>query len=63
MVGDSDADILAGSALGLRTISVETPESGHRRSGQVHADFTVRSLADAVRIILTAPSVSRVSQS
>ncbi len=63
MVGDSDADILAGSALGLRTISVETPESGHRRSGQVQADFTVRSLADAVRIILTAPSVSRASHS
>lgn len=63
MVGDSDTDTLAGSALGLRTISVETPESAHRRSGRVQADFTVRSLADAVRIILTEPTVSHVGES
>jgi D-glycero-D-manno-heptose 1,7-bisphosphate phosphatase len=47
MIGDSDADVLAGRAAGTRTILVEHPGSAHRRSGQMQADAVCRNLLEA----------------
>lgn len=33
MIGDTDGDVLAGRAAGVRTILIEHPESAHKRSG------------------------------
>jgi D-glycero-D-manno-heptose 1,7-bisphosphate phosphatase len=56
MVGDSPRDIEAGQRAGCRTIRVRLPEHGGDRppaeDEDAQADFTVRNLVDASRIIL-----------
>ena len=56
MVGDSARDIEAGQRAGCRTIRVriagETSASGERDDEDVQADFTVRNLVEAARIIV-----------
>jgi D-glycero-D-manno-heptose 1,7-bisphosphate phosphatase len=50
LVGDRWSDVLAGQAVGCRTILVETPYSGHERC---RPDHSVRDLTEAVQWILT----------
>jgi histidinol-phosphate phosphatase family protein len=52
MVGDSTADLLAGSRAGLTTVLVATGEGGRDGKWPVTADFTVTDLAAAARLIL-----------
>lgn len=52
MVGDTDADVLAGAAAGCRTILVEHAGSGHKRAGAAVPDLLASDLYDAVRLIL-----------
>lgn len=52
MVGDSDADIGAGRAAGCRTVLVEHPGSGHRRSAAVRPDHYARDLCAAATLVL-----------
>jgi D-glycero-D-manno-heptose 1,7-bisphosphate phosphatase len=52
MIGDTDADVLAGAAAGSRTISIENLDSAHKRSGDVRADATALDLAAAADLIL-----------
>jgi D-glycero-D-manno-heptose 1,7-bisphosphate phosphatase len=51
MVGDSDSDVVAGAAAGTRTVLVEHPRSGHRRSETSAATFTVADLKTATSAI------------
>jgi len=55
MVGDSPRDIEAGQRAGCRTIRLRTRTSagvGGAEDEDVQADFTVRNLVDAARVIL-----------
>jgi D-glycero-D-manno-heptose 1,7-bisphosphate phosphatase len=49
MVGDTDADVLAGRAAGCRTLLVENPASFHKRLQVTNADLAAGSLADGVQ--------------
>lgn len=51
MVGDVDADVLAGEAAGCRTILITTEGSAHKRSGAVAPTAQAPTLADAARLI------------
>jgi len=64
MVGDGPRDIEAGQRAGCRTIRVRgraiPPMPGEEASDEgVQADFTVRNLLDAARVILREQSASR----
>jgi D-glycero-D-manno-heptose 1,7-bisphosphate phosphatase len=48
MVGDTDADVLAGKAAGCMTLLVGYPGSVHKRLQAVCPDLVASSLADAV---------------
>lgn len=48
MVGDTDADILAGAAAGCKTLLIRHPGSVHKRLRVVDPDAAADSLADAV---------------
>ena len=52
IVGDSDADIGAGQALGITTILVEHPGTAHRR-GTLEPDFRVVSAAQWSRVLMS----------
>jgi D-glycero-D-manno-heptose 1,7-bisphosphate phosphatase len=52
IVGDSDADIVAGRRAGCRTVLVEHPRSAHRRGGGVEPDAKVRNLACAAAFLI-----------
>jgi D-glycero-D-manno-heptose 1,7-bisphosphate phosphatase len=52
MIGDTDADVLAGRAAGCRTVLVRNPGSAHKRGGEVSPDAVVGDLAGAVAEIL-----------
>jgi D-glycero-D-manno-heptose 1,7-bisphosphate phosphatase len=52
MVGDTDADVLAGRAAGCRTILVEHPRTAHKRSGSAAPDVTTPDLAAAASAIM-----------
>ncbi|HEX3804241.1 MAG TPA: HAD family hydrolase [Solirubrobacteraceae bacterium] len=54
MVGDTDADVLAGEAAGCRTILIATAGSAHKRSGAGAPDAEVATFADAARLIAGA---------
>jgi D,D-heptose 1,7-bisphosphate phosphatase len=61
MVGDSVRDIEAGQRAGCRTVRVRVRASHHAAPGleddeNVQADFTVRNLVDAARVILRSPA-------
>jgi len=51
MVGDSDSDIAAGAAAGMRTVLVEHPRSAHRRRGGAAATLAVTNLRSATSAI------------
>jgi histidinol-phosphate phosphatase family protein len=52
MVGDTDADVLAGQAAGCATALVEHPASAHKRSGATGPDLHAHSLARAAAQVL-----------
>lgn len=52
MVGDSDADVLAGTAAGCRTVLVTHEQSSHRRGGDVTPDLIAGDLREAASMIL-----------
>lgn len=51
MVGDTDADIEAGKAVGARTVLVSTAGTAHKRRGGVVPDMVVDDLASAAAFI------------
>ena len=51
MIGDSDADVLAGQVAGCRTVSIEHPRSAHRRSEAVSPDLRAKDLLAAAALI------------
>ena len=57
MVGDTDADVLAGQAAGCRTILVANPDSAHKRSGSMHPFAVVGDLTAAVTLMLKQEGV------
>lgn len=63
MVGDSGRDIEAGQRAGCRTVRVRVRPGHHATPGEeeaedVQADFTVRNLVDAARVILRSPAAA-----
>jgi D-glycero-D-manno-heptose 1,7-bisphosphate phosphatase len=54
MIGDTEADVLAGRSAGCRTILVENPGSSHKRSGGTEPDAHAADLAAAATLILRA---------
>lgn len=54
MIGDTDADVLAGAAAGCRTILIENPSSAHKRKGESKPDATAPDLASAAYVVLEA---------
>jgi D-glycero-D-manno-heptose 1,7-bisphosphate phosphatase len=55
MIGDSDVDVEAGRAAGLRTVLVKEPRSAHRRAGAA-ADACAPDVLEAARIVVAAVS-------
>jgi D,D-heptose 1,7-bisphosphate phosphatase len=62
MVGDSARDIEAGQRAGCRTVRVRIRPSratpGEEDDEDVQADYTVRNLVDAARVILRSPQAA-----
>jgi D-glycero-D-manno-heptose 1,7-bisphosphate phosphatase len=54
IVGDTDADILAGRAAGCRTILLEQPGSEHKRGGKSGPDRVAANLDGAAGLILAS---------
>jgi D-glycero-D-manno-heptose 1,7-bisphosphate phosphatase len=52
MVGDTDADVLAGRAAGCKTLLIENAQSVHKRSGSVAPDRCAPDLVQAVSVLL-----------
>lgn len=52
MVGDTDADVLAGRAAGCRTILIANPCSAHKRSGATVPDLVAADLGEAADAVL-----------
>jgi D-glycero-D-manno-heptose 1,7-bisphosphate phosphatase len=52
MIGDTDADVVAGQAAGCRTVIVETPGSTHKRDGRAVPRARAADLASAVSIVV-----------
>jgi histidinol-phosphate phosphatase family protein len=56
MLGDTDGDVLAGSAAGARTVLIEYPPSAHKRLGGCSPDLLATDLADGVAQLRGHPS-------
>ena len=54
LVGDTDTDVAAGAAAGIRTILIENPASAHKRERPSAADVSARDLTAAADAILQA---------
>jgi D-glycero-D-manno-heptose 1,7-bisphosphate phosphatase len=52
MIGDTDADVEAGQAVGCRTILVEGPGSAHKRTASTQPEARTPDLASAVGIVV-----------
>ncbi len=52
MIGDTDADVAAGSAAGCRTALIEYPRSAHKRLGAASPDVLRADLAGAVAYVV-----------
>jgi len=52
MIGDTDADVLAGKAAGCHTAVVENRASVHKRGATAQPELAVQTLADAVHVLL-----------
>jgi D-glycero-D-manno-heptose 1,7-bisphosphate phosphatase len=57
LIGDSDVDVQAGRAAGLRTVLVEDPRSAHRRAG-AEADARAGDVLGAARIVAAAAATT-----
>ena len=53
MIGDTDADVIAGQTAGCRTILLENPASAHKRTGAVSPTATLADLEAAASWILS----------
>ncbi len=53
MIGDTDADVLAGQAAGCRTVLLEHPASAHRRNADVTPTAAMPDLDAAVTWLLS----------
>jgi D-glycero-D-manno-heptose 1,7-bisphosphate phosphatase len=63
MVGDTDADVLAGRAAGCGTVLVEHPGSAHKRLHVAQPDLLAKDLADAtVQLLAGRAPVSATPQ-
>jgi D-glycero-D-manno-heptose 1,7-bisphosphate phosphatase len=60
MIGDTDADVLAGTGAGCRTVLVEHPASAHKRSRAASPDLLAADLGDAVAQLLDTSGASRL---
>jgi len=54
IIGDTDADVGAGRAVGATTVLVQHPGTAHRRSPGLTADAVAQDLAGAARIVAAA---------
>ena len=52
MIGDTDADVLAGQSARCRTILVENRGSSHKRTGEARPDAYAADLAAAAELVL-----------
>ena len=52
MIGDTDSDVVAGTAAGCRTVLVEDPASSHKRVGDSQPDARAADLDGAAEFIL-----------
>jgi D-glycero-D-manno-heptose 1,7-bisphosphate phosphatase len=52
MLGDTDADMRAGSAAGCRSVLIEYPGSSHKRSSATSSDLRAADLSSAVAQLL-----------
>jgi D-glycero-D-manno-heptose 1,7-bisphosphate phosphatase len=52
MIGDTDADLGAGSAAGCKTALIEYPPSAHKRTGDRRADVSAPDIASAAAKLL-----------
>jgi D-glycero-D-manno-heptose 1,7-bisphosphate phosphatase len=52
MLGDTDADVRAGTLAGCRTVLIEYPGSAHKRSGEARPDLLAADLPDGVARVL-----------
>jgi D-glycero-D-manno-heptose 1,7-bisphosphate phosphatase len=57
MIGDTDADVLAGASAGCRTALLEPEASRHKRGGDITPDRTFADLAAAAGWILSQGQV------
>ncbi len=57
MIGDTEADVLAGLAAGVRTVLIEHEPSAHKRSGATQPDLRAPSLATAALLLRRANRV------
>lgn len=64
IIGDTDADVGAGRAVGAATILVEHPRTAHRRSpgGVADADAVVADLAAAAALVVGATAVGALAR-
>jgi D-glycero-D-manno-heptose 1,7-bisphosphate phosphatase len=58
MLGDTDADVLAGQAAGCRTILIDYPGSAHKRAEAAIPDALVPELASGVTRLLEQAAVN-----
>lgn len=56
MVGDTDADVLAGTAAGTRTVLIEHPPSAHKRTAAAMPTLRAADLRAAVALLADQPS-------
>jgi D-glycero-D-manno-heptose 1,7-bisphosphate phosphatase len=55
MIGDTDADVLAGQSAGCQTVLIEHRASAHKREGDVRPVAVASTLAAAVELLLGSP--------
>jgi D-glycero-D-manno-heptose 1,7-bisphosphate phosphatase len=52
MIGDTDADVVAGQTAGCQTVLVQNPLSVHKRGGEARPDAVAPNLAGATDVVL-----------
>ena len=58
MIGDMDADVLAGKAAGCRTILIDNPASRHKRAGSTDSDQVATDILAAAAIVAESSDCS-----
>jgi D-glycero-D-manno-heptose 1,7-bisphosphate phosphatase len=58
MIGDTDADVLAGQAAGCHTVLLAHAPSSHKRSGEATPDLVVGDLGRAAQLLLAPERVN-----